>query len=45
MTTLLVHTKMSKLMKLVQYGEPPEPDIELMKLRKEIQLTTEKQAS
>jgi predicted NAD-dependent protein-ADP-ribosyltransferase YbiA (DUF1768 family) len=45
LTTLLVHTKMSKLMKLVQYGEPPEPDIELMKLRKEIQLTTEKQAS
>ena len=43
LTTLLVHTKMSKLMKLVQYGEPPEPDIELMKLRKEIQFSTETQ--
>ena len=36
-TTILIHTKMAKLMKLIQYGEPPEPDIELMKLRKEIQ--------
>lgn len=36
-TTILIHTKMAKLMKLVQYGDPPEPDIELMKLRKEVQ--------
>jgi len=36
LTTMLVHTKMAKLERLVQYGSPTEPDIELMKIRKEM---------
>lgn len=36
LTTILLHTKMSKLDRLVQYGSPTEPDIELMKIRKEM---------
>jgi predicted NAD-dependent protein-ADP-ribosyltransferase YbiA (DUF1768 family) len=43
LTTMLVHTKMSKLDRLVQYGSPTEPDIELMKIRKEMKNARENQ--
>lgn len=36
LTTMLIHTKMAKLDRLIQYGTPTEPDIELMKIRKEM---------
>jgi len=43
LTTMLVHTKMSKIDRLVQYGSPTEPDIELMKIRKEMKNARENQ--
>jgi hypothetical protein len=37
MRSLLLLTKNALLLKKIHYGQPPEPDMQLMKIRKELQ--------